>query len=946
MRFARLLTVVGVLFAVLLAWAQDPRDVKIRPQVNAVKLPIDRGSTALYQTLRKLHTRASLLMITAHPDDEDGGMLAYETRGEGATATLLTLNRGEGGQNVMSNDYWDRLGEVRTQELLQADRYYGVQEYWTRVADYGFSKTKEEALSKWTEQRVLYDVVRIVRMTRPLIVSSVFVGGPSDGHGHHQVAGMMAQEVFNAAGDPNVFPDQIKEGLKPWKPLKVYERVPQWAVSSKGIFDYATGHTLPLRFYDYVNKTWITHQLSTDVEIPEGNYDPILGETYVQIARKGLGFQKTQNGGTGYVAPTEVQSPYHRFASAIPVSGQEKSFFSGIDTSLMGIADYANGGNDAFLKSGLSEMTSIVNDATAKFDPKDPSAIAPLLAKGLKTTRDLIAAVEKSSLSDTAKYDINHELKIKEAQFNNGVVEALGLNLVAAVTPEKAPTGMFALALFRGLSPTFQVAIPGQQFWVKVELDDQSPSPITVKDISLKASDGKNWTFQSEGAMPTSLPDNQSASVRFKVDVPKDAAYTKPYFTRPNIEQSYYNINNPKYLGLPTSPYPLAAWVNMEYDGVPIRMSEVVQSVDRIVGPGLVLNPLIVEPAISVRMDPSAGIVPLSGQQFTLTATVHSNVKGSADGTMKLDLPQGWTSSPAEAKFHFSKDGQEQNVPFVVTPSGLQQKAYKVTADATYDGQSYKDGYVMTGYPGVRPYPYFAPAVFRATGVDVKMAKNLNVGYVMGTGDDVPKSLEDLGIHVHFLSASDLASGDLSKYNVIMLGVRAYANRADLIANNNRILDYVKNGGVVVVQYNTVQYNHDFGPYPYTLETSENRTVTDENSKVNVLEPNNPAMMWPNKITSADFDGWVEERGHSFMASWDPHYEALVETHDPDQSPQKGGLLYARYGKGVYVYAAFAFYRQLPEGVPGAYRIVANLLSLSQNPNLNSTPAAGQKGQH
>ncbi len=178
MRFARLLTVVGVLFAVLLAWAQDPSDVKITPQVDAVKLPIDRGSTALYQTLRKLHSRASLLMITAHPDDEDGGMLAYETRGEGATATLLTLNRGEGGQNVMSNDYWDRLGEVRTQELLQADRYYGVQEYFTRVADFGFSKTKEETFDKWTKERVLYDTVRVVRMTRPLVVPSVIVGGP------------------------------------------------------------------------------------------------------------------------------------------------------------------------------------------------------------------------------------------------------------------------------------------------------------------------------------------------------------------------------------------------------------------------------------------------------------------------------------------------------------------------------------------------------------------------------------------------------------------------------------------------------------------------------------------------------------------------------------------------------------------------------------------------
>jgi LmbE family N-acetylglucosaminyl deacetylase len=933
MRFTRLVAVPVVLLCVLFVWAQAPRDVKVAPEVDATSLPIDRGAAALHQLLRKLHTRASLIMIVAHPDDEDGGMLAYETRGQGARATLLTLNRGEGGQNVMSDDYWDRLGEVRTQELLQADRYYGTQQYWTRVVDFGFAKTKEEALQKWGYNTVLYDVVRVVRMTRPLVVTSSFVGGPSDGHGHHQVAGMMAQEVFKAAADPKMFPDQIKEGLRPWKPLKVYARVPTYAVSSKGLYDYATGHYLPVRFYDYVADKWINGMLSTNVVIPEGNYDPVLGMTYLQIARKGLGFQKSQNGGVGFVPPSSFDSPYHRFGSAVPTTDHENSYFDGIDTSLMGIADLAKGGDSGFLKSGLGQINSLVEQATAKFDPMHPAGIAPLLAQGLQATRKLIDAVNQSSLSDDSKYDVNFELKVKATQFNDALADSLGVHLLATVTPEKTREGRF-FGFSMGPTPTFDVAIPGQQFWVKVSVTDESTAPVQVANFEVKPSGKQEWTITPVGDKPGDLEDNKPASQKFDVVVPKDAGYTRPYFTRKNTEQSVYDINVPEDLNLPTSPYPLFAWATMNYNGVPFSVAKVVQSVNRDVGPGIVLNPMLVGPAISVSIDPHAGIVPLEGETFNVTATVHSNVKGEAKGTIKLDLPQGWTSSPADTDFDLAKDGEEQHVSFDITPRDLQEKEYDVTAVASYDGQQFTEGYQMTGYPGLRHYPYYRPAVYQTTGVNVKVAKNLNVGYVMGTGDDVPDSLKDLGINVHFLSSQDLASGDLSKYDVILLGIRAYAARADLITYNERLLDYVKNGGVVVVQYNTAQYDHDFGPYPYTLGNAEK--VIDENSAVQILAPNNPALDWPNKITAADFNGWVEERGHGYMTTWDPHYQALLEMHDPGQAPQKGGLLYARYGKGVYVYVALALYRQLPEGVPGAYRITANLLSLGQNPELKS----------
>ncbi len=900
-----------------------------RTPVDALALPFNQGTSALIQSLRKLRTRASLAMVTAHPDDEDGGMLTYESRGVGARTVLMTLSRGEGGQNVMSNDYFDALGEVRTQELLKAGRYYGVEQYWSRVIDYGFSKTKEEALEKWGHDRVLSDVVRVIRMTRPLVVTSVFVGGPTDGHGHHQIAGVMAQEVFNAAGDPNVFPEQIKAGLLPWKPLKVYARMPFAITTDKGMYDYATGKYVPVRFYDYVNKKWIEGPLKSNLEIPEGNYDPILGQSYVQISRAGLGFQKSQTGGIGPVLPGETNSGYHRFGSLVSVPDQEKTFYDGIDVTVMGIATLAGGGDITFLKQALKQISDAIEEANTKFDIQNPERIAPALGKGLKATRALIADVQKSNLSPEAKYNVIHELRTKEGQFNDALTQALGVSFIAAVAPEKDPTGfMFG----RGsLQDGFQVAIRGQQFWVKVIASGQSDTPIKIEQIALKGNEGEPWDVQPVSETPTSLVKNKQTSIRFKVTVPQNAKYTKPYFSRPDVEQPYYDIHDEKSVNAPTSPYPLAAEMEMYYDGEPIRVSQMVQSVRSVTGAGSVLDPLIVGPAISVSIFPKAGVIPLSGSKLSMSVALHSNVKGAAKGRLKLALPAGWVSNPAQADFEMAKDGEDRRVSFEVTPANLQPKKYEVTAVAEWNGEKFAEGYTMTGYEGLRGYPLYSSAAYLARGVDVKIAPSLRVAYVMGTGDDVPKSLEDIGVHTQFLSPQDIASADLSKFDSILLGVRAYAARPDLISNNGRLLDYVKNGGVVFVQYNTQQYDRNYGPYPYTLSRDPEKVV-DETAKVNILAPDNPLMNWPNKITSADFDGWVEERGHSFMKTWDSHYEALTETHDPDQEPQRGGLLYARYGKGVYVYGAYALYRQVAEGVPGAFRIFANVMSLSHNP--------------
>jgi LmbE family N-acetylglucosaminyl deacetylase len=887
-------------------FAQSASD-SIQATPNPQELAIDRGAAGLWQSLKKLHTRASLIMVTAHPDDEDGGMLAYESRGQGARVALLTLNRGEGGANVMSSNYFDGLGLVRTEELLAAGRFYGVDQYWTRVVDYGFSKTKAESIAKWTHDRVLYDVVRVVRMTRPLVVTSVFVGGPTDGHGNHQTAGAMAQEVFKAAGDPNVFPDQIAAGLKPWTPLKDYARTP-WFGNDDG-------------------------KLSADVDVPEGDYDPVLGASYVQIAREGLGHQKSQTGGGMIPKFGAVGSTYHRFGSVIAAQGKEKSFFDGIDVSLVGIATLAKSGDAGFMVPALQKINLLVEGATADFSAARPEQISAKLAEGWKETDALIQQVESSQLSADDKYNIAFELDVKKAQFNNALAQSLGLSVATRLAPEQEPNPLYVL--FMGDPETTRILIPGQRCSVKVHVVSEAAEGVTLESIKLEATDGKDWAIKGANDTRTDVTANKPVEDKFDLNVPENAAFTRPYFARPDIEQSYYDISDPRYLNLPLAPYPLEAWAEFRYKDVPIRVGQVVQSSKRVTGIGEVLEPLVVGPAISLTISPRAGIVPLKAKQLEVTTKVHSNIKGAGQGTVKLDLPNGWTSKPESAQISTKADGDEQSLTFEVVPAGLSEKSYHITAVASSGGKEFREGYEVTGYPGLRPYYLYRPSALRVSGVDVKVADGLRVGYITGSGDDVPLSLESIGIHVHFLTPNDVATANLSQYDVILLGVRTYAARQDLAANNGRLLEYVKNGGVMIVQYNTPEFDHNFGPYPYSM-TENPEEVTDEASKIDILDPKNPIFLWPNQISEHDFEGWVEERGSKFLKTWDSQYEPLLSTHDEGQEPQKGGLLYARYGKGIYIYNAYAFYRQLPEGVPGAFRLMANLVSLSKNPNLKA----------
>ena len=508
---------------------------------------------------------------------------------------------------------------------------------------------------------------------------------------------------------------------------------------------------------------------------------------------------------------------------------------------------------------------------------------------------------------------------------------ALGLSFQSIVAPDKEPSGLFRA--FAGTPVTFTVAIPGQHFAIQSHLLNGGPESVNVLSLTVNASDGKDWKISGQSAEGVDLAAEKDLERRFTVIVPADAQLVKPYFERPDQEQPYYNLTDERFRNLSLAPYPLYATAQVRFRGVDWDLRQVVQTNSRLDGIGIKQEPLLTGPAISVSVSPSAGAVPLASTSFAFACSLHSNVKGAARGVLRLELPKGWHSVPADYPFAFARDGDGDTFSFRIQPGTVGPKKYEIRALAEYNGKSYGEGYRLVGYPGLRPYPYYRKAIYEATGVDVKTAPGIRVGFFPGRATMYRKLSRTWAFPVPILSPNDLQNGDLHQFDAIVTGVRAYSARPELRAANARLLNYVKQGGVLIVQYNLQNLDDGYGPYEFSLGSNPQKVV-DEKSSIRFLEPASAALNWPNKITEADFSGWQEERGHGFMDKWDGHYQALLETHDPDQAPQRGGLLIARYGKGIYVYDALALYRQLPNGIPGAYRILANLVSLGKNPEL------------
>jgi hypothetical protein len=521
-------------------------------------------------------------------------------------------------------------------------------------------------------------------------------------------------------------------------------------------------------------------------------------------------------------------------------------------------------------------------------------------------------------LSNEVKSNLTFELSEKIDQFQIAIKDLLGLDLMAFVTSDGEQSGPG-----RGASAdeSARSVYPGEEFRVRVHLFSAIGS-IRLGRVWIDTAAGAPWKYEGENGSLGEAADEPVGDRAFLVHVPADAAPTAPYFTRPTTEQPYYDIANEVWRERSFAPYPLSAWAEFVFDGVPIRIGMVVQTLARVTGVGGVYQPLVVTPAIGVHVAPEARILPLDGSPLPVRVTVHA--EHAAEGIVDLKLPEGWRADPAEQKFHLNRAGDTEPLVFSVAPAGdVAARAYTIQAVAHVDGKDYALGWQNIGYTGLRPYNQLKPAVLRTRKVDVKLAPGLRVGYVMGTGDTVPEAIEALGVTPHLLTDEELASADLSEWNAIVIGIRAYSARPALAAAEPRLEQFVERGGTLIVEYQSSTFP---APLPLAMKGSPERVV-NEQAPVKLLDPSNPLLTSPNQIVSADFDGWFEERGHGFLDRWDPGYTALTETADPGQYPQRGGLLVTHRGKGTYIYVAYALYRQFPELTPGAYRLFANLLS-------------------
>jgi LmbE family N-acetylglucosaminyl deacetylase len=873
-------------------------------RAEETRLTQDTGFAVVYQDLAKLRTTARMMHVTAHPDDEDGAVLTLESRGKGATVLLQSMNRGEGGQNRFGNELFDELGILRTLELLAADQYYGVEQRFTRVVDFGFSKNAQETFDKWGGHDIaLSDIVRVIRTFRPDVLTTRFNGTPRDGHGNHEASGVLTKEAFRAAADPNRFPEQIKEGLLPWQAKKLY-------VGARA------------------NEDW-TLRLNT------GAYSPALGMAYAQFSLEGLAHQISQGTGGLRVPPGDRFAYYKLIDSVLPAGlppagTHEQDFYDGIDTSLPALASRLGSEEPktAFLRPALVELDHDAQQAIAAFTPADPSrAAAPLLA-GVKLLQGLISQVEGSSLANATKLEMLAHLRTKLEQFETTANDAMGVMLVAAVdTPPTAAQGGF----FR-MEQTFLMAVPGQTFTATAHLYNRGQQRIDAEDISLDLPPG--WQAETVSQKRVPIEPNGEAAAQFKITVPDDARYTRPYFHRtdPQIENAYH-IDEPQYATLPFPPFPayVHATYNVGSNSSETRAVVQVKYVDPLYGQQA--RPLPVGPPLALEVEPPTQVVATGlGGSAHVRVGVRNNVINGAKGTLRLDVPQGWKVEPPSQAANFVSNGEYSSFDFTVTPGTMREQRYEVKAVLDYNGKSSNDGYHVVTRHDLGTYYYYHPASQQVSAVAVKVAKGLRVGYIMGAGDDIPPVLKQIGVDVQMISSAELASGDLGRYDTILLGIRCYDVRTDVREHNKRLLDYVSRGGTLIVQY-----EHDTGPFnaghytPYPA-TMANERVTVEESPVEILDPADKVFNSPNKITQNDFNGWVQERGLSFMSQWDAHYKPLLSSHDPGEQPSKGGLLVAQYGKGTYIYTGYAFFRQVPAGVPGAIRLFVNLLSVGAKP--------------
>jgi LmbE family N-acetylglucosaminyl deacetylase len=871
-----------------------------------------RGAPALELMLRKLDTVGNFMMTTAHPDDENNAMLAYYAHGQGYRTALVTATHGEGGQNEIGPELFEALAVLRTEELLAAHRYDGAEQYFLRAIDFGYSFSIEETLEKWGHQEILGDFVRMIRTIRP----DVIVGFAFDGEGggqHHQASSRLTLEAFRAAADPNAFPDHIaKDGLRPWQPKKFYYTAgglgPGGPGGGRGGAPSTPrftgpGAARPLQF------------------VGGGEYDPVLGRTYDEIGGEARSMHKCQ--GMSQLLPLPgVSSRSYRLRDTILADGvnrAEKDVFDGVPTGIASLAAYAGSTAPALLTNSLERIAIAAADARRAFASSSAATI-PTLARGLAAVRELRSTLSSMDLSETAQYEIDFRLKPKEEQFARALILAADLRLEAIAND--------------GL------VVAGQPLVARLVASRRGATPVQLKSTTL------SWVSGSQGtctAADVSGP-NGSTLCETSTNVPADARLTAAHF-HARTHAARYDFEPDVPFGLPFRPTPFTATFSLNIGGSDITTTLPVQfRSEADIFTGEKRHEIHVVPKFAVDSTPDVAIVPLAGNQpreVRVTVTNHSKSAATAD--VELQLPQGWRAAPASAPISFSREDEQITVRFALQPpAGFKAGRTPVKAVVREGGSAFEQGYQVIEYPHTTRRHVLRAPVTTMSAFDVRVKPNLTVGYVEGVGDDVAEALQQLGARVELLTADDLAWGDLGKYDVIMTGVRAYERRTDLRAYNQRLLDYARSGGTVIVNYNKLEFNDaQFGPYPGRVGRER---VTDEDSELRILAPQHPVFTSPNAIGRADWLGWVQERGLYFFdtAKSDPQYTDLIELIEPfpnNRGPKRGALVEAKVGRGRWIYIGLGLWRQLPAGTDGAFRLIANLISLGTAPKSISPTA-------
>jgi LmbE family N-acetylglucosaminyl deacetylase len=871
-----------------------------------------RGEPALELMLRKLDTVGSFMMTTAHPDDENNAMLAYYAHGMGFKTALVSATRGEGGQNEIGPELSEALAVLRTEELLAAHRFDGAEQYFTRAVDFGYSFSIEETLEKWGKHEILEDYVRMIRTLRPdVIVGFVFEG--MGGGQHHQTSSRITAEAFRAAADPNAFPEQIqKEGLRPWQAKKFYYTAgfgggPQAAVAE------GAARVLAFRGGD--------------------EYDRLLGRTYSEIAAEARSMHKCQGMSQLLPMPAGENNPFfggprgyrlHDTVLADGVNRKEAEPFDGIDTSITSLAAYADAQSSEGLSARLERIRLAAVDARAALAKGGSTATVPILLRGLNAVRELRAALAAMSLAADAKYEIDHRLKTKEAQFGEALVLAADVRVEAI-----ARDGL---------------VVPGQSVQLDLHVANRSGVvPVMLARRSVAGFETKQPLCKDDALLRGS---ESRSSCSFSAQIPASARLTAAHF-KYATDAARFVVDDDVPHGLPFRPTPFTATFAFNIAGADVSVTIPVQfRSEAEIFSGEKRGEIHVVPKFAVSVAPEIAVVPLEGmaaglkpgattvneRDIRVTITNHSPAAAAAD--VQLEVPQGWKTSPPSATVSFTREDEATTVRFRLTPP---QSAALTPGDAIVKARvregstTFAQGYQVIEYPHTTRRHVLRPPEVVIKAMDVKVKPNVTVGYVMGVGDEIPTALEQIGARVEFLSPDDLGWGDLNRFDVLMTGVRAYERRADLRAYNQRLLEYARAGGVVIVNYNKFEFNEaQYGPYPGKVGRDR---VTDENSVVRILQTQHPVFTTPNRITEADWKGWVQERGLYFfdMAARDARMVDLVELEDPfpyNKGPKRGALVEAKVGQGRWIYVGLNLWRQLPGDTNGAFRLMANLISL------------------